>query len=177
EAAQLVGAAGDDRRKRGRVGCGGRVVKRDERIDRAARAAACRAAGAGVGDRADWEARAWDRPGREIDESGVGAGEAADRAVGACAGRAGCGRGIDAAEIRPNEAADEVVVAVSGDGAQRRCKLDRAEIYAGKPAEIALAGANDRARRAREEDRAARETGKSAEDAVCPVARDGARGG
>src|SRR6266567_603768 len=94
--------------------------------------------GPGIGDRADWEARPWDRSRRKIDESGVGAGEAADRAVGACAGRAGCGRGIDAAEIRPNEAADEVVVAVSGDGAQRRCKLDRAEIYAGKPAQIAL---------------------------------------
>src|SRR5262249_22310142 len=39
EPAQRVGAACEDRRKRRQVGRGGRVVKRDERIDRAALAA------------------------------------------------------------------------------------------------------------------------------------------
>src|SRR5262245_57588534 len=45
----------------------------------------------------------------EIDELGVGAGEAADRAVGAARGVARRARAIDAAEIGANESTDDVV--------------------------------------------------------------------
>src|SRR5262249_1599635 len=58
EAAQRVAAACEDRRKRRQVGRGGRVLQRDERIDRAALAAGGRASGGGIGDGADGEGRA-----------------------------------------------------------------------------------------------------------------------
>ncbi len=107
--AKLVAASGDERRigrhARGRVG------HRDERISRAARAAAGRAAGGRIGDGPAGEARSRYDPGCEIDEAGINPAETADDAVGASGGGAGR-RGIgDGAEVHAEEAADDVVVA------------------------------------------------------------------
>ena len=116
--------------------------------------------------------------GREIDEPGIGPGEAADQAVGGAGGVAG-GRGaVDAAEIGADEAADDVVVAGAGDGRVRRrerCR-DGAQVHAGEAAEIAVAGPGDGAGGNGCEDRAAGQAGEPADDAVGPGARDRPRG-
>src|SRR5262249_23160009 len=76
-----------------------------------------------------------------------------------------------------DEAADDVVVGAPGDRCERGRALDRAEIHAGEPAEIALAGAGDRPGRSREQDRAVGEPGKAPDDAVRAGARDRSGGG
>ena len=113
-------------------------------------------------------------PGREVDEAGIGAGEATDRADGAAGGVAGRRRRIDAAEVGADEAADDVAVAGAGDVGRRRRERGRdgAQVHAGEAAEIAVAGAGDGAGRNGREDRAAGQAGKPADDAVGSGAGD-----
>ena len=94
----------------------------------------CDGAARGVIDRrAGRERRRQELPGREVDEVGVGADQAADDVVGAGRDRAVRRRPVERAEVRAGEPADHVAAGLGGDRAVDEPRLIQPMLVPAKP--------------------------------------------